>query len=69
MTQQSDETTGSTTMETDTTGYGQVTGSGMGRVYTTKEGDTLEDVAAFFYGDPAQKQRLLDDNPDITDTH
>jgi nucleoid-associated protein YgaU len=68
MTQESSETTSTTTPETDTSGYGQVTGSGMDRVYTTKEGDTLDDVAAFFYGDPAQKQRILDDNPDITDT-
>lgn len=46
--------------------YGAVTGSGRDRVYTSKEGDTLDDVAAFFYGDSTHKQRLLDDNPELT---
>ena len=45
---------------------GQVTGSGLERIYTTKEGDTLADLAAFFYGDPGQAQRLIDDNPDLS---
>ena len=45
--------------------FGQTSGSGMDRVYTTKQGDTLEDIAAFFYGDPAHRQRLIDDNPDF----
>ena len=51
---------------TETTTYGQVTGGGMDRMYTTKDGDTLEDIASFFYGDPSHKQRLLDDNPELT---
>ena len=46
--------------------FGQTSGSGMDRVYTTKQGDTLEDLAAFFYGDPVHRQRLIDDNPDFT---
>lgn len=50
--------------ETDQSKWGQTTGSGLGRVYTTKVGDTLEDVAAFFYGAPEQRQRLIDDNPE-----
>ncbi len=45
--------------------FGQASGSGMDRVYTTKQGDTLEDLAAFFYGDPVHRQRLIDDNPDF----
>ncbi len=45
--------------------YGQVTGTGSERVYTTKEGDMLADVAGFFYGDAAHRQRLLDDNPEV----
>ncbi len=45
--------------------WGSVSGSGRERMYTTKEGDTLEDIAAFFYGDSTQKQRLLDDNPEL----
>ena len=53
-------------MTQDASTYGQVTGSGTDRTYTTKEGDTLEDIAALFYGDPAQKQRLLDENPELT---
>ncbi len=44
-------------------GLGQVSGSGLERIYTTKEGDTLADLAAFFYGDAGQMQRLIDDNP------
>ena len=48
-------------------GDGTVTGSGESRMYTTKMGDTLEEIAAFFYGDPAHKQRLLDDNPELRD--
>lgn len=51
-------------METDQTKWGQVTGSGMDRIYTTKVGDTLEDVAGFFYGDPKHRQRIIDDNPE-----
>jgi hypothetical protein len=46
MTQQSGETTSSTTSETDTTGYGQVTGSGMDRVYTTKEDESRGDTVS-----------------------
>lgn len=50
---------------TDMSTWGSVSGAGKERMYTTKEGDTLDDIAAFFYGDSAQKQRLLDDNPEL----
>ena len=52
-------------MTTESGEYGQVTGSGTERVYITKEGDMLADVAGFFYGDAAHRQRLLDDNPEL----
>lgn len=42
---------------------GIVTGTGLDRTYITKSGDKLEDIAAYFYGDSVQKQRLIDDNP------
>lgn len=42
---------------------GTVSGGGLFRTYTTKAGDSLEEIAAYFYGDAVQKQRLLDDNP------
>lgn len=42
---------------------GTVVGNSLARVYITKEGDHLEELAAYFYGDPAQQQRLRDDNP------
>ena len=47
----------------DESRFGRMSGSGMERTYVTKQGDTLEDIAAYFYGDPAQRQRLIDDNP------
>jgi hypothetical protein len=50
--------------EQDQSRWGQVTGSGKDRMYITKLGDTLESVAAFFYGDPVQRQRIIDDNPE-----
>jgi hypothetical protein len=46
--------------------YGKVLGAGRDRVYITKEGDTLGDIAAFFYGDSQHQQRLLDDNPELS---
>jgi phage tail protein X len=46
-------------------GEGSIIGSGVSRYYVTKEGDTLEAIAAYFYGDPKHKQRLLDDNPSL----
>ena len=49
----------------ETGGHGQVTGSGRERVYTTKEGDTLADLAAFFYGDSSHTARLLRENPEL----
>ena len=49
----------------DTSGHGQVTGSGTERMYTTKEGDTLETIAAFFYGDSTHRRRLLEENPEL----
>lgn len=45
--------------------WGQVEGSGLERTYVTKPGDTLDDVAAFFYGDAVHRQRLIDDNPEL----
>jgi hypothetical protein len=44
---------------------GTVTGVGLERTYTTKAGDTLESIAAYFYGAEVHRQRLLDDNPDL----
>ena len=49
----------------DETGFGQTSGEGTERTYVTKQGDTLEDIAAYFYGDPVHRQRLIDDNPDL----
>ena len=48
-----EESTNETLMSggTATDDYGKVEGAGKDRVYITKEGDTLDDVAAFFYGD------------------
>ena len=46
--------------------YGRIMGAGRERVYVTKEGDTLGDIAAFFYGDSQHQQRLLDDNPELS---
>jgi nucleoid-associated protein YgaU len=45
------------------TSEGKVEGAGLERTYTTKAGDRMESIAAYFYGDPVHKQRLLDDNP------
>ena len=45
--------------------FGTVVGSGLDRTYITKQGDTLEAIAAFFYGDPVHRQRLIDDIPDF----
>ena len=44
---------------------GTVVGGGLERVYVTKAGDTLDDLAGFFYGDAAHRQRLIDDNPEL----
>ncbi len=41
--------------------FGMVHGSGTGREYVTREGDTLEAIGAYFYGDPIHAQRLIDD--------
>jgi hypothetical protein len=49
----------------DRSQWGQTSGSGMSRVCVTKPGDTLEDMAAYFYGDPVHRQRLIDDNPEL----
>ena len=40
-----------------TTDQGSVSGSGRDRRYTTRDGDTLEGLAAFFYGSEAHVQR------------
>ena len=45
--------------------FGKVHGSGMGREYVTRDGDTLEAIGAYFYGDPVHAQRLIDDNPSV----
>lgn len=45
------------------TSEGKVAGAGLSRTYTTKAGDKMEDVAAYFYGEAVHKQRLIDDNP------
>ena len=65
MVEASDETRGETDDTAETGDYGQVTGAGRERVYTTKEGDTLADIAAFFYGDSSHTARLLSDNPEL----
>ena len=49
----------------DEANFGQTSGEGTERTYVTKQGDTLEDIAAYFYGDPIHRQRLIDDNPDL----
>ena len=54
-------------MTTESGEYGQVTGSGTERGYVTQEGDMLATLAGFFYGDPAHRQRLLDDNPELAE--
>jgi hypothetical protein len=50
----------------DKSKWGQAEGSGVERTYVTKPGDTLDDVAAFFYGDASHRQRLIDDNPELS---
>lgn len=45
--------------------HGKTSGSGMGREYVTRDGDTLEAIGAYFYGDPVHAQRLIDDNPQL----
>ncbi len=44
--------------------WGTARGTGTEREYISKPGDTLEVIAAFFYGDAVQRQRIIDDNPD-----
>ena len=56
--------TGTATAGTDA-GYGQRSGRSTGREYVTRDGDTLEAIGAYFYGDPIHAQRLLDDNPQL----
>ena len=46
--------------------YGTVVGSIRNPVYITKKADLLEDIAAFFYGDTQNAQRVRDDNPAMT---
>lgn len=46
--------------------WGQASGSGLERTYVTKPGDTLNDVAGFFYGDAAHHVRLVEENPDLS---
>ncbi|MFN8557991.1 MAG: hypothetical protein U0531_11830 [Dehalococcoidia bacterium] len=49
----------------DTGDDGRVFGSGLTREYVTREGDTLEAIGAYFYGDLIHAQRLRDDNPTL----
>ena len=56
--------TGTATAGTDAK-YGQLSGGSTGREYVTRDGDTLEAIGAYFYGDPIHAQRLLDDNPQL----
>lgn len=49
--------------ERDSSNFGTVTGSGADRVYVTKDGDTFEAIATYFYGAEVHKQRILDENP------
>ena len=44
--------------------FGTMQGRGLNRTDITKQGDTREAIVAFFYGDPAYRRRLIDDNPD-----
>lgn len=60
-----DQPTVNTTAAEAQSDHGTVIGSGLERVYVTREGDTLEAIGAYFYGDPVQAQRLLDDNPEM----
>lgn len=46
--------------------YGTVQGSGLSRVYITRAGDTLESIAAYFYGSADAAQRIRDENPTLT---
>lgn len=45
--------------------YGQTFGEGLNRSYVTKEGDTPESVAAYFYGSESRRDALKDRNPAI----
>lgn len=49
--------------ERDSSNFGTVTGAGAERVYVTKDGDTFEAIATYFYGAEVHKQRILDENP------
>lgn len=49
---------------------GSMIGAGADRVYVSKDGDTLDGLAAFFYGDAAHRARILQENPSLPDnTH
>lgn len=65
MAQADEQEQGSAPAKVTADDYGKVSGAGKERVYVTKEGDTLGDIAAFFYGDSQQQQRLIDDNPEL----
>ena len=43
--------------------WGQAQGSGSDRVYVSRVGDSLQSVAAFFYGDPVHAARITQENP------
>lgn len=47
----------------DTSSHGTVVGSGAERTYIAREGQTVEEIAAYFYGDAAHTQSLFDQNP------
>ena len=45
--------------------FGTMQGSGLDRTYITRQGDTLDAIAAFFYGDGAHVARVQEENPDF----
>lgn len=47
----------------DTSSHGTVIGSGAERVYITKDGQSVDELAAYFYGDAAHAVRIRDENP------
>ena len=48
--------------------FGTVQGAGAERTYMTRPGDTLEAIAAYFYGSEEHRSRLVEENPDFAST-
>ena len=44
---------------------GATEGEGADRLYFTKPGDSLEDIAAFFYGSSGRRDRIEAENPQV----